>query len=77
MKFIKFEDFGTGICAVFSQEPEPNYEYDSDLKLKLVWIDTCEFNRSSLEERAANLEKDGFDTSLERRVLADWPTISS
>lgn len=73
MQFLKFEDRGAGLCAVFRQEPQANYEYDADGRSYAVWHDTCAFLRPSLEERAINLEKLGADASLERQVLANWP----
>ena len=73
MQFVKFEDRGAGMCAVFSMEPQVIYEYDAYGHPRQVWKDTCAFIRPSLETRAANLEKEGVDASLERQVLADWP----
>lgn len=74
MEFIKFEDRAGDICAVFYQEPQVHYEYNIFGQAVPVSKHECAFIRSALETRAANLENQGLDASLERRVLSDWPT---
>ena len=74
MKFLKFEDRGAGICAVFSTDPYTIYMYDGSGNAHPIVKHTAAFIRSSLEARATNMEASGIDASMERQVLSSWPT---